>query len=206
MAAVDLTGEVQPGRVTRTERGRSLPVALSRCRRVVAVTVHLPEFVLAAAGLVQRLDAAGVPIDVLEVAALDDDADEAAATALACLGVSLLRRHRLALPAPIVAERSDDVVAAMSELVGFDPEPGVFCLTPATGGDGAQPPHAVVGGATERIAEVYRIRLVRFTVTSDDPAVQVELTGDEWRRKCEALAACATDVTPLSGRREYFGL
>ncbi|MDT7680270.1 MAG: hypothetical protein QOG57_580, partial [Pseudonocardiales bacterium] len=25
-------------------------------------------------------------------------------------------------------------------------------------------------------------------------------------RKCAALAACATQVTPLTGRREYFGL
>ena len=33
---------------------RTLPAQLRRCRRVVAVTVHLPEFLVAASGLVQR--------------------------------------------------------------------------------------------------------------------------------------------------------
>src|SRR5438309_899788 len=43
---------------------RTLPAQLRRCRRVVAVTVHLPEFLVAASGLVPRLAAAGVRTDV----------------------------------------------------------------------------------------------------------------------------------------------
>src|SRR5882757_10672632 len=54
---------------------RSLPAQLRRCRRVVAITVHLPEFLLAASGLVQRLGAAGVRTDLL-VAAAEPDPDE----------------------------------------------------------------------------------------------------------------------------------
>ncbi|HEY2100579.1 MAG TPA: hypothetical protein VGH72_29235 [Pseudonocardia sp.] len=182
----------------------AVPPQLRRCRRVVAITVHLPEFLVAASGLVQRLAAAGVRTDVLVAAEADEQADDAAGTALAELGVPELARHRLALPSPIGADRADDLLAGMSELVGFDPEPGVYCLAPAM--DGVDASQAVVADAARRIARVYRLKLVQFTATPDAAVVDLELDGPEWARKCAALAACATQVTPLTGRREYFGL
>jgi len=194
---------------------RSLPAQLRRCRRVVAITVHLPEFLLAASGLVQRLGAAGVRTDLLVAAAepgadepaeerADESAGDVIAAALGELRVPELVRHRLALPAPIGADRADDLLAGLSELVGFDPEPGVYCLAPA--GDGLDPSQAIIGEAAERIARVYRLRLVRYTATPDTAAAELDLDGQEWARKCAALAACDTQATPLHGEREYFGL
>jgi hypothetical protein len=186
------------------QTSRVLPPQLRRCRRVVAITVHLPEFLVAASGLVQRLAAAGVRTDLLVAAEADEQADDAAGTALAELGVPELARHRLALPCPIGADRADDLLAGMSELVGFDPEPGVYCLAP--GMDGVDAGQAVVAEAARRIARVYRLKLVQFTATPDAAVVDLELDGPEWGRKIAALAACATQVTPLTGRHEYFGL
>ncbi|HTK67598.1 MAG TPA: hypothetical protein VL595_34820 [Pseudonocardia sp.] len=182
-------------------RPRRLPVALSRCQRVVAVTVHLPEFLLAAAGSLQRLDAAGVPIDLLELAWIDVAAERAASAALDCLELAGLTRHRLALPVPFGVERTGDVVAAMSELIGFDPEPGVFCLVPGNG-DGSRAAYQAVEAASALVGDAYRIRIMSYAPTFGSRSAEVELDGDEWRRKCDSLARCAPDVAPLSGRRE----
>jgi len=193
----------------------ALPAQLRRCRRVVAITVHLPEFLLAASGLVQRLGAAGVRTDLLVAAAepgsdepaeerADEPAEHEIAAAFGELRMPELVRHRLALPTPIGADRADDLLAGLSELVGFDPEPGVYCLAPA--GDGVDPSQAIVGEAARRIARIYRLRLVRYTATPDTAAAEFDLDGQEWARKSAALAACDTQVTPLRGQREYFGV
>jgi hypothetical protein len=182
-------------------RPRRLPSALSRCQRVVAVTVHLPEFLLAAAGVSQRLDAAGVPIDLLELAWIDAAAERAASAALDCLELAGLRRHRLALPLPFGVERTGDVVAAMSELIGFDPEPGVFCLVPGNS-DGARAAHQAVEAASALVGDAYRIRTMSYAPTLGSRSAELELDREEWRRKRDSLARCAPDVAQLSGRRE----
>jgi hypothetical protein len=168
---------------------------------VVAVTVHLPEFLLAAAGSLQRLDAAGVPIDLLELAWIDAAAERAASAALDCLELGGLTRHRLALPVPFGVERTGDVVAAMSELIGFDPEPGVFCLVPGIG-DGGRAAYQAVEAAASLVGDAYRIRIMSYAPTLGSRSAELELDGDEWRRKCDSLARCAPDVASLSGRRE----
>jgi hypothetical protein len=94
----------------------------------------------------------------------DDDWFDRAADevreAIARLGLPGLRLHRLGLrqPYPVTAEA--DLVAAMSELVGFDPEPGVYCLAPTPDPD--DQPRAVVNRAAQRIAQVYGIPLLRY--------------------------------------------
>lgn len=168
---------------------------------MLAVTVHLPEFLLAAAGSLQRLDAAGVPIDLLELAWIDTAAERAASAALDCLELGGLMRHRLALPVPFGVERTGDVVAAMSELIGFDPEPGVFCLVPGTGG-GARAAYRAVEDASALVGDAYGLRIMSYAPTLGSRSAELELDRDEWRRKCESLARCAPDVAPLSGRRE----
>jgi hypothetical protein len=197
-------GELVPGARRDPELSPALPAALKQCRRVVAVTVYLPELLLDAAGLLQRLGAAGVPIDVLVAATSDDPADEAAGVGLRELRVAGLLRHRLALPAPFGADREDDLVAAMSELIGFDPEPGVYCVAPCA--DGLESSRETVGDAAGRIARVYGLPLVRFSAKPDEATTDVELDADEWTRKYAGLAACAAQLAPLSGRREYFTL
>jgi hypothetical protein len=204
MSVVDVTGCPNGVRVPMPARSRRLPHALSRCDRVVAVTVRLPEFLLAAAGAVQRLDAAGVAIDLLELSWQNSAAERAAVAALDRLELAALTRHRLAIPPPFGVERTDDVVAAMSELIGFDPEPGVVCLVAGSGGDDGAA-YQAVSAAAELVADAYRMRVLRYSPSAGERTADVELDADEWRRKCESLAACAPDVAPLSGRREYFG-
>jgi hypothetical protein len=197
-------GELVKGATPGPGLSSALPAALGRCSRVVAVTVHLPELLLDAAGLLQRLGAAGVPIDVLVAARSDRAADEAAGAGLHELRVSGLQRHRLALPDPFGADRENDVVAAMSELVGFDPEPGVYCVAPTV--DGQTPSSETVGEAARRIAWVYGMPLVRFAAPPDDATTVLELGTGEWTRKYAGLAACAIETARLSGRQEYFTL
>lgn len=199
-----VAGDVSWGQVRAPESSRLPPPGLRSCERMVVATVHLSELLLAASGLLQRLGAAGVRIDVLVAAASDEEADRGAGAALDELRVPGLQRHRLALPVPISADRGDDLLAAMSELVGFAPEPGVYCLAPAAE-CGVQAGHTVVAAAAQRISRVYRLPLLRFTTTPDTAVVSLDLDTEEWTRKCAALATCATQVTPLTGRREYFG-
>ena len=47
-------------------------------------------------------------------------------------------------------------MAALSELIGFDPGRGVYCLAPATPSDG------VLEQAAQRIARVYGLPLLRY--------------------------------------------
>jgi hypothetical protein len=93
----------------------------------------------------------------------DDWFDSSAAEVrdgIARLGLPGLQLHRLGLRVPYPVSAEDDLVAAMSELVGFDPERGVYCLAPVPDpGDAAR---AVVNRAAQRIAQVYGIPLLRY--------------------------------------------
>ena len=89
-----------------------------------------------------------------------DTAAEEVRAGIARLGFSDLRLHRLGLRRPYPATAEDDLVAAMSELVGFDPEPGVYCLAPLPAPN--DPGRAVVSRAAQRIAQVYGIPLLRY--------------------------------------------
>ena len=89
----------------------------------------------------------------------DDPADELRA-AVRELGMDELHLHRLALPAPLGAGAEADLVAALSELVGFDPEPGVRILAPAP--LPADPGRSVIDRAVRRIVEVYGLPVQRY--------------------------------------------
>jgi hypothetical protein len=93
----------------------------------------------------------------------DDWFDSAAAEVRAGidrLGLPGLQLHRLGLCRPYPATAEDDLVAAMSELVGFDPEPGVYCLAPVPDPD--DPTRTTIIRAAQRIAQVYGIPLLRY--------------------------------------------
>jgi LmbE family N-acetylglucosaminyl deacetylase len=92
----------------------------------------------------------------------DDDPDEAAAgAAYGALGLSVVRRHRLGLPDGGVAAAEADVVAAISEIVGFDDDPAGLCVLAPWSGDGDDD-HEAAGRAAEIVTAAYRIRLVRW--------------------------------------------
>lgn len=95
----------------------------------------------------------------------EDDEHDELRDGVAQLGLPGLYLHRLGLRAPLGPRVEDDLVAALSELVGFDPEPGVYCLAPAPAASapsGADPGRAVVDRAAQRIAQVYGLPLLRY--------------------------------------------
>jgi hypothetical protein len=138
--------------------------------RAVAVTVSPMELLRPESDLARLV--AGFPQVELLVAADDgsqdvdadaDDLDQAGEElreSAARLGLSGLSLHRLGLPNPLPATAEGDLVAALSELVGFDPEPGVYCLAPAPAP--SDPARSVVDRAVQRIARVYGIPLLRY--------------------------------------------
>ncbi|WP_018335316.1 PIG-L deacetylase family protein [Actinomycetospora chiangmaiensis] len=92
----------------------------------------------------------------------DVDPDEAAAeAAYRALGLSVVRRHRLGLPDGGVAAAESDVVAAISEIVGFSDDPGGLCVLAPWSGDGDDD-HEAAGRAAEVVTAAYRVRLVRW--------------------------------------------
>jgi hypothetical protein len=137
--------------------------------RAVAVTVSPMELLRPESDLARLV--AGFPqVELLVVA---DDGDEATdpededdrageelRESVAQLGLPGLALHRLGLPNPLPASAEGDLVAALSELVGFDPEPGVYCLAPVQAPD--DPARSVVDRAAQRIARVYGIPLLRY--------------------------------------------
>lgn len=164
------------------------PLAVpARARRFVAVAADATELLRPASDLVRLVEgaryvdvllarelgpvAAPAPLGMLAgaepppVARVeepeDDDGDAGHAALLADigrLGVPELYVHRLGLPALTGPAVEGDLVAGLSELVGFDPEPGVYLLGPA--GDGAG--RATLRRAVERVAQVYGIPVLRY--------------------------------------------
>ena len=142
-------------------------------RRVVAIAIDAVELLRPESDLARLLDSFG-RADVLLAAedlpaaadeGPDDDPDDWVRDSEAVdevrLGTAALRHpdlvvHRLALDAPLSEDVEDDLVAALSELVGFDPGRGVYCLAPATPVDG------VLVQAAQRIARVYGLPLLRY--------------------------------------------
>lgn len=145
-------------------------------RRVVAVAVSPMELLRPESDLARLAE--GFPqVDLLVAGddlpayrAEDDDDDhdddwfdratDEVREGIAKLGLPGLQLHRLGLRQPYPVTAEDDLVAAMSELVGFDPEPGVYCLAPTPAPD--DQPRTVVNRAAQRIAQVYGIPLLRY--------------------------------------------
>ena len=94
----------------------------------------------------------------------DRPADEVQARA-AALGHPDLVVHRLGLRAPLGPPAEGDLLAAVSELVGFDPERGVYCVAPVpvlSRSGVADPQRLAVSRVAERVARVYGIPLLRY--------------------------------------------
>lgn len=185
MVAVPVGGLPEPA-MPSVESRQAGPVVQ---RRFVAVSVSLLELLRPESDLVRLLEGVGpvdllvacddvpvpdpAPLGVLGVgdAVLVDDLDtdddpddedpgDVLRSRVAELGLPGLVVHRLGLRPPLGPDAEDDLVAALSELVGFDPDPGVFLLGPAAAG--AEAGGTVVDRAVHRIAQVYGIPLLRY--------------------------------------------
>ncbi|WP_132422800.1 hypothetical protein [Pseudonocardia endophytica] len=85
-------------------------------------------------------------------------ADEVPAVPLLPAGLHL---HRLDLRWPVQEADEPDLVAALSELIGFDPEDQVFCVAP--GPEGARDAEqAAVDRAVRRVARVYGLPVLHY--------------------------------------------
>jgi hypothetical protein len=142
-------------------------------RRVVAIAIDAVELLRPGSDLARLLDSFGradvlLAAEDLPVADIDGPEDDPDDWTRDCevvdevrAGTAALRHpdlvvHRLALRPPLEDAVEDDLVAALSELIGFDPGPGVYCLAPATPSDG------VLVEAARRIARVYGLPLLRY--------------------------------------------
>lgn len=71
--------------------------------------------------------------------------------------------HHLGLRWQVQEADEPDLVAALSELIGFDPDDRVFCVAPATGPDVASDPEQrAVGRAVRRVARVYGLPVLHY--------------------------------------------
>ncbi|WP_156067869.1 hypothetical protein [Pseudonocardia halophobica] len=153
--------------------------AVSVVSAPVSAPVSVPAQLDGVASLPVPLDRAGVPFDDPDAARFaddldlddlddyedddyeDDDEDEdGIAAAVEALGLQDVHVHRLGLPGRIGATAEDDLVAALSELVGFDPEPGVYCVAPLP--SPADPERTTVVAAVQRVVRVYGLPLLRY--------------------------------------------
>jgi hypothetical protein len=128
-------------------------------RRVVAVALTAMELLRPESDMA-RLIGGFDHADVLVVADDATGSGDVLRSGVAQLRHAGLYVHRLALQSPVDAGDEGDLVAAMSELVGFDPEPGVYCLAPAP--SLRDPARVAVSRAAQRIAQVYGIPLLRY--------------------------------------------
>lgn len=127
------------------------------------------------------MDAEDYPDDGADADGPDaDGADRAAPVAEVAEVAPRIRLHRLGLRWSVQDRDEPDLVAAMSELVGFDPDHGVSCVAPSTTAEPVGDPElAVVARAVRRVARVYGLPVLSYRRWDgrDDPAR--ELTARE---------------------------
>jgi LmbE family N-acetylglucosaminyl deacetylase len=173
----DLDGGLDGGWAESLRQAAPLPTHL--CRDVVVITTHLDEEVSAAGGLIAHLADHSADVEVLAVTDGDGTGRGAPGATQARelsrrrgriratfnrLGVAEPRLRRLRLESGKVADAEPDLIAAFSELVGYDCYPGLWCLAPWQH-DG-HPDHNAVGRAAEMVCRTYNLRLVRYLCTT----------------------------------------
>ena len=96
----------------------------------------------------------------------DDPDDEPVMMPLGRLPGGRIRLHRLGLRWTVQDGDEPDLVAALSELVGFDPDDDTFCVAPARTSPVADPEIEVVRRAVRRVARVYGLPVLPYRRTS----------------------------------------
>ncbi len=105
------------------------------------------------------------PVEARELLAAEDDTED---VPVAALPVERVRVHRLGLRWAVQDGDEADLVAALSELVGFDPDDDTWCVAPAAAGPVDDPEIEVVRRAVRRVARVYGLPVLPYR-----PAVAV---------------------------------
>ena len=90
----------------------------------------------------------------------EDDDEDGLPLAIETLALPDLHVHRLGLPGRVGADATDLLVAALSELVGFDPEPGVYVVAPQPAPN--DPERSAVVATAQRIGRVYKLPMLRY--------------------------------------------
>jgi hypothetical protein len=130
------------------------------------------EIVVDLAALADGLDAEDYAEDYDEdYDGFDEDDEDDVLAAVADLGLPDLHLHRLGLPGRVGAAVQADLLAALSELIGFDPEPGVYLVAPTP--SPSDPERSTIVEITNRLARVYGIPMLRYrslelSVVADD--------------------------------------
>lgn len=92
----------------------------------------------------------------------DDPDDEPVTMPIGELPGGRIRLHRLGLRWTVQDGDEPDLVAALSELVGFDPDDDTFCVAPARTSPVADPEIEVVRRAVRRVARVYGLPVLPY--------------------------------------------
>ncbi len=199
----------------------AVPLDLTGVERLVVLSAHPDDETLGAAGLIQRLHAAGARVQVLvasdgegshpdspthppeRIAARRRTEMTAALAALA----PTAGLHRLGLPDGSLTGHQDELTDALGHAVG-PAGAGVLIAAPWRG-DG-HPDHEAVALVTDAVARERGARLVEFPIWAwhwDDPAdprlptdrlARLDLTGPERAAKRAAIAEHRSQTTALS--------
>lgn len=115
------------------------------------------------------------PAEARELLAAEDDLDDdtqngtgdgagdgTEAAPVVMLPVERVRVHRLGLRWAVQDGDEADLVAALSELVGFDPDGDTWCVAPAAAGPVSDPEIEVVRRAVRRVARVYGLPVLPY--------------------------------------------
>ncbi len=159
------------GEAGRPDLNRVAQLRIGRVRTVVVLAAHFGEELCAAGGLLATLAAARARVQVLTIT----DGSNAASPARPLsqrhatdagmyhlLGLDPTDRYRLGLRAGAV-DTDGDVLAAISELLGFADPTGLLCLAPWTGD--SHPDHGAVGHAATLACHAYGARLLHYSIT-----------------------------------------
>lgn len=162
-----------------------------RSRRLVAVALTERESTRAGSALaalsgcagetdllVVRRDPAGVhrmvgPADAEDYPGDDpagDPDDEPVTIPIGRVPGGRVRLHRLGLRWTVQDGDEQDLVAALSELVGFDPDDDTYCVAPACASPVAEPEIEVVRRAVRRVARVYGLPVLPYRESGADAA------------------------------------
>lgn len=89
-----------------------------------------------------------------------------------------IRMHRLGLRRTLRDGDEGDLVAALSELVGFDPDDDTYCVGPTRTGPVADPEIEVVRRAVRRVARVYGLPVLPYRpLVGDGPEPECATAG-----------------------------